>query len=143
MQLSSLCQYAVRAAVSLARHNATGQPVTGAVLSEETGIPLNYVPQVMAELRRANLAESLRGASGGYRLARSPESVSVGDVVRSVNGPLVSVDCLPEGSCRFEAEGCALKKVWSELDAVISRVLDSKKLSDISSNCPEGAHYVI
>jgi len=90
MRISARADYAVRAAVVLAEHYTEGFVSSETVAGAE-GIPAAFLEGILADLRRGGIVESRRGAGGGYRLARDPEDVSVADVIRAVEGPLVYV----------------------------------------------------
>ncbi|MCL6581714.1 MAG: Rrf2 family transcriptional regulator, partial [Firmicutes bacterium] len=86
MRLSTRSEYGVIACCELARHHGEG-PLPLKAVAEEQGIPEAYLEQLVAALRRAGLVRSVRGAQGGYVLSRSPEKITVGDVVRVLEGP--------------------------------------------------------
>src|ERR1700734_1451805 len=90
MRISAKAEYAVRAAVELAA--ATGEkPVKAERLATAQEIPLNFLENILGELRHAGIVRSQRGAEGGFRLAKPAEDVTVADVIRAVEGPLASV----------------------------------------------------
>lgn len=97
-------------------------------------LPLAYLEQLIAELRKAHLVEGTRGVHGGYRLARGPAEISVGDIYRVLEGPIAPVDCTLEdylpGSCVVE-DSCASRSVWSRVRDSIVSVLDSTTLEDL------------
>ena len=88
MRVTAKVDYAVRALVELA---AAGRTVKGDSLAQAQGIPLKFLENILAELRRAGLVGSQRGAEGGYRLQRAAADISVADVIRAVEGPLADV----------------------------------------------------
>ena len=143
MHLSAQCQYAVRAMFSLARHHGEPRPLRAVDLSQETGIPEKYVPQVLGSLKRAGMAVSVRGASGGYRLAREPAAVTVGEVVRAIHGPYVSVDCMRGDGCELDPEGCALRGTWQRVQDAVSDVLDATTFADLVVRSAGTRNYVI
>ncbi len=90
MRISAKADYAVRAAVELAA--ATDEkPVKAERIATAQGIPLNFLENILGELRHAGIVRSHRGAEGGFRLARAPVDVTVADIIRAVEGPLASV----------------------------------------------------
>jgi Rrf2 family protein len=105
-------------------------------------LPLAYLEQLVAELRRAGLVEGTRGLHGGYRLSRGPETITVGEVYRILEGPIAPVECTAEdylpGSCEVE-NGCLSRSVWLRVQESISAVLDSTTLADLQAGCVGGA----
>ncbi|TMM02222.1 MAG: Rrf2 family transcriptional regulator, partial [Actinobacteria bacterium] len=90
MRISAKVDYAVRAAVELAAASAE-KPVKAEAIANAQGIPLNFLENILGELRHAGIVRSHRGAEGGFRLAKPPEKVTVADIMRAVEGPLASV----------------------------------------------------
>ena len=93
MRLSTRSEYGLRALVSLV-HRQGDQPVPLRVIAEDEGISEQYLEQIFVELRRAGFVLSVRGAKGGYRLARPSQDIRVGDVIRLLEGSLAPYDCL-------------------------------------------------
>ena len=91
MRVSAKSDYALRALIELATREG-GEPVSAEELGKLQEIPHGFLQAILADLRRAGVVMSQRGQSGGWRMARDAESVSVADVIRAVDGPLVSVD---------------------------------------------------
>ncbi len=115
MRLSTKGQYGVRALVHLALNHNKG-PTPLREISKYEGISYQYLEQIFITLRRKNLVESIRGAKGGYILARSPESITVGDIVRVLEGPIAPVECVGEGSKDCErSKICVSKNVWEKI----------------------------
>ncbi|MCL4425616.1 MAG: Rrf2 family transcriptional regulator [Firmicutes bacterium] len=132
MKLSTKGQYAVRAMVRLAGWHRQG-PVSLREIAEQENISQQYLEQLFIELRRAKLVTSVRGAAGGYTLSRDPSTISVGDVVRAVEGPLQLVDCLSPGNeecCRL-LETCVSRDVWKKLQDAMVEVMDSLTLDRV------------
>ena len=131
MRTTAKADYAVRAAVELAR--AGDGPVKAEQIAEAQGIPLNFLENILAELRRAGIVRSQRGAAGGYALARAPEDVSVADIIRSVEGPLANVRGLPPDELDYPGAAKPLREVWVALRASVRSVLEQVTLADIAS----------
>jgi Rrf2 family protein len=93
-----------------------------------------YLEQLIMKLRKAGLVESSRGAHGGYRLSAEPRLVTVGEVVRALEGPIVPVECVSEqenpGCCDRETD-CPSREVWRRMRDSINEVLDSTNLADL------------
>jgi len=131
VRITAKADYAVRAAVELAASGGSG-PVKAEQLSEAQGIPLNFLENILAELRRAGIVESRRGAAGGYLLARPPAEVSLADVIRAVEGPLANVRGLSPDGLEYEGSAERLRDVWIALRANVRGVLEQVTLDDVA-----------
>ncbi len=132
MRLSTRGEYGVRTMVELASAYGTG-PVSLGRIADSENLSLAYLEQLIAVLRREGLVESVRGAHGGYQLAMAPEKISVGDIVRALEGPIAPVDCVAEGKegrCGRETV-CATRSVWVSVRDRIAETLDSVTLADL------------
>ena len=87
MKLSTKTRYGVRAVFDIAYHNA-GRPTQARDIARRQEVPLRYLEQIFQELRRANVVDAKRGPKGGYFLSRAPEAITLGDVIRAVQGPI-------------------------------------------------------
>ncbi len=97
MKLSAKVEYGVRAMAVLANHYHVGpQPLPLREVADKEAISLKFLEQIFPDLRRADLVTSMRGSRGGYVLARAPNLIRVGDIVRVVEGPITPVSCLSE-----------------------------------------------
>lgn len=130
MKLSSKGRYAVSAMFDLAAHG-NGCPVTAAQIAKRQGIPLAYLEQLLAKLRRAGLVRTLRGPSGGYVLAKKPAGLSVGDIIRAADGPVALAECVSSAAVCPKSGCCSTKTLWAKLSAKVSRVFDSTSLKDL------------
>lgn len=127
MKLTTRGEYGVLAMYDLAMHYGAG-PVALKVIAARQGISEHYLEQLMRPLRKAGLVRSVRGAQGGYELARAPAEISVGDILREVEGPLSMLDCLADSAACKRSAKCAARSVWELLDRKINDVLDSTTL---------------
>src|SRR5438105_3722940 len=113
MRTTAKADYAVRAAIELA---ASGDgPVKAEALAEAQGIPLNFLENILLDLRRAGVVESRRGAAGGYLLARPADRISLADVIRAVEGPLANVRGMSPESLDYQGSSARLRDVWIAL----------------------------
>jgi len=133
LQVSQRAHYGLRAMTELAK--SYGQRTVS--LSEIAGVehvPAGYLEQLAIPLRRAGLIEGTRGAHGGYQLAKRPEDLTVGAVVRALEGPVAPVECLLleyiPGSCTREPV-CLSRSVWQRVKEGVDSVLDSITLADL------------
>ena len=132
MKLSTKGRYGLRAMIDLAIFSEK-DAVSLSSVAERQHISEGYLEQLMAKLKKAALVTSTRGASGGYQLARAPEEISVGDILRALEGSLKAVDCpglMKEDACG-ESEFCVTKYVWQRMNESITRTVDEIKLSDL------------
>lgn len=127
MKLSTKGEYGLRAMYELALHYGGG-PTPIKLIAERQSISEPYLEQLLASLRRAGLVESTRGAQGGYSLAKTPKEICVGDIIRTLEGPLGPMDCVNEESqdnACARSGGCVTKIVWEKVRDSITQVLDS------------------
>jgi len=133
MRFSNREQLGLRAMVEFARRYDNG--FTSLVeVAEAQGISLSYMEQVVMPLRLANLLESRRGVHGGYSLARPPEQITAGDVIRALKGPLVPIRCLVDDEsvedCVRQAR-CETRIVWLKVRQRLEEALNSITLADL------------
>jgi Rrf2 family protein len=132
MRISAKADYAVRAMVELAA--ATDEkPVKAERIATAQGIPLNFLENILGELRHAGLVRSHRGAEGGFRLSRSADQISVADVIRAVEGPLASVRGAPPEESEYEGASEALLRVWIAVRANLRKVVEHVTVADVAS----------
>lgn len=127
VEISAKVDYAVRAMLSLAAADPD-VPVSVERLATEQGLPQKFLEGIVADLRRAELVLSRRGARGGYRLARPPQQISVGDIIRAVDGPLAEVRGQRPHETVYEGSAAHLGTVWVALRVALRRVLDETTL---------------
>ncbi len=135
MPITSRSEYGMRAMIVLAEQGGD-ELLSASELSRREHIPLKYLEQLLAELKKAGLLISFPGARGGYRLARPAAQIPVGEVVRALDGPLSPMSCVSDGDrapCAFEA-GCKLKPLWSILHGSVQQVLDHTTLEQVASS---------
>ncbi len=123
------------ACYDLARYSGSS-PVTLKSVAERQGISEAYLEQLIGALRRAGLVRSLRGSQGGYSLARRPEDISVGDIIRVLEGPIGPVECVTGDLEAGEGPpcgrvGCVTRPIWERLRDSMTQVLDSISLADL------------
>ena len=130
--ISQKCQYALRALFELAKRHEQGY-VSVPRIAEAQAIPAKFLETILGQLRQAGLVVSRRGVDGGYSLARRPEDLTVGEVLRLVEGPLGPVECLSEGGgteCPFHG-GCAFLDMWRRAHDAVAAVYDETTFRDL------------
>jgi Rrf2 family transcriptional regulator, cysteine metabolism repressor len=128
MKLSAKAEYACLAVLALARHRLEDPPVRIRDIAESHAIPERYLVQILLQLKGAGLVVSTRGASGGYRLARQPEEISLGEVLSAIDGPSE----LPRESLEPAAQ--ALARVWAHVREAERAVLDQTSLAQLAEH---------
>jgi Rrf2 family protein len=130
MRISARADYALRALIELA---AAGEgPVKGDRIAEAQDIPIKFLENILAELRRHGLVDSRRGAEGGYWLRVPAETVTVADVIRIVDGPLANIRGLRPDEIRYPGHAAPLRDVWLALRTSMRGVLEHVTLADIA-----------
>jgi len=126
MILSQKCQYALRALFELAKHYGKG-PVKIAQVAEAQAIPPRFLEVILSQLKQAGFVESRRGNEGGYLLVRPPAGLTVGEVIRFVEGPVGPVNCLEsdvKDICSLR-ESCVFLAMWEKVRKAVSDIYDN------------------
>jgi Rrf2 family protein len=132
VNLSQKCQYAVRAVLELAKQYGQG-PVAISQIAANQAIPQRFLENILNEIRPTGLIDSRRGIQGGYLLARDPATITVGEVIRLVEGPLDPVKCITDqsGPCCPLRESCALIHLWNRAKTAVEAVYDGVSFRDL------------
>jgi Rrf2 family protein len=131
VRISAKADYAVRAAVELAAA-ADERPVKAERIATAQDIPLNFLENILAELRHSGIVRSHRGADGGFRLAKPADKVTVADIIRAVEGPLASVRGGPPEDAHYPGASDALPRVWIAVRANLRSVVEHVTVADIA-----------
>lgn len=141
MKLSTRGRYGVKAMVDLAVHCESNNCVSLKSIAERQGISENYLEQLMAILKKAGFISSIRGAQGGYILNKGCNEISVGDLLRVLEGPLGLVDCVSDGEASGCGTGnckkCVTRNVWERISESVTEVVDSIMLSELVDDYKE------
>jgi Rrf2 family protein len=132
MSVSSKCYYAIRAIYALAEHPGP-EPMKIAEIAEQELIPIRFLEVILSQLKGGGFVQSRRGAEGGYRLARPAEELTVGEIMRYVDGPIAPVDCVSQSrpkECEFHGE-CHFFGFWGRVRQAISSVVDQTTFADL------------
>ena len=130
MKLSTKGRYGLRALIDLALYSEN-ETVSIQSIARRQNISDSYLEQLMRKLRSAGLIVSVIGAQGGYKLARPANEISVGDVLRALEGSLEAVTCGGEDNSCQGADLCVTKFVWERINSSIRDTVDSIKLSQL------------
>ena len=130
MKLSTRAKYGLYAMFYLAQHQGEGPQSLPSIAT--TGVPKQYLEQLLGNLRRAGLVSTVRGAQGGYQLAKKPEEVSILDVIDATEGPLELSECCAtdESPCGRVCQ-CPVRRVWQRLTDSINAEMGKVLLSDM------------
>lgn len=131
MRISTKGRYALRLMLDLALHD-TGENIVLKTIAKRQNISEKYLEQIIGILTKAGFVKSVRGSSGGYRLAREPEEYTVGDILRLTEGSLAPVACVEEGveTCP-KADRCVTLTLWKEFNDAINGIVDRVTLADL------------
>ena len=127
MKLSTRGRYGLKAMFDLALNYGDG-PISLTSIAERQAISVNYLEQLISPLRKANLVESVRGAQGGYMLAKNPEEITVGVILTTLEGPLAPTDCVVvdgDDDICDHSEYCVTKVIYEKIYESITSVVNS------------------
>ena len=131
MMISTKGRYALRVMIDLAEHPTDGY-IPLKLIAERQGISEKYLESIIKLLVRARLLTGLRGKGGGYRLCKSPDQFTTGQILRLMEGSLAPVACLEAGSSPCDRAGeCRTLSLWAGLNDVINKYLDQYTLADL------------
>ncbi|RJP67357.1 MAG: Rrf2 family transcriptional regulator [Candidatus Abyssobacteria bacterium SURF_17] len=132
MSISQKCQYALRATFELAKHVGEG-PVRIADIAKTQAIPIRFLEVILNQLKQGGFVESRRGSTGGYVLTHSPATLTVGEIIRFIEGPLSPVQCIAGSTgdqCPLHGD-CAFLPMWEKVKDALSDVYDSTTFEDL------------
>jgi len=133
LRLSTKGQYGVRAMFEIAKGYKSG-PVTIKEISTAQEVSVAYLEQILNKLRKAGLIVSVKGPGGGYVLSKGPEDISIGAILRELEGPVAITSCLdPKEGC-LRVDGCVTHLLWKSLGENIEAFLDNMTLRDLLKN---------
>ncbi len=138
MKLSTRGKYGLYAMYYLAAHKDDGPQSLQNIAT--IGVPRQYLEQLLGNLRRAGLIGSVRGAQGGYQIARPPSQISVLDVIDALEGPLELSECMTDSSACDRSRGCPVRRTWQKLTDSINRELAGVTLGDMFDECEAKTH---
>ena len=130
MRLSTRTRYGIRAMLELAGNVGRG-PLQLKIIARRQDISVKYLDQLMAMLKSAGFVRSIRGAKGGYVLARAPEQIKLSDVFNCLEGPVVTVECTENENYCARAADCIARQVWVQVQEAVTAVLQSITFQDL------------
>ncbi len=140
MKLSTKGRYGLKAMLDLAVHNNEGHVALKSI-AERQQLSENYLEQLFAALKKAKLVKSVRGSQGGYSLGDRPEKITVGDILRTLEGSMAPTDCVSE-NCGIHdcgnADFCVTRGVWEKIRDGINSVIDNITLQELVDDYHKG-----
>jgi len=138
MKISTQGRYGLRALVDLAEHETSEGAIPLREISKRQDISERYLEQLFAKLRKAGIVRSVRGAHGGYKLNHLPEEITVGSILKTLEGTLAPVECTDETSEDCDRkEYCVTQEVWEEIRKSVEDVIESITLEDLKERSKE------
>ncbi|NMB21091.1 MAG: Rrf2 family transcriptional regulator [Firmicutes bacterium] len=135
MEITKKSEYAVSALVELAQY--PGEFISSKVIASRQEIPVNFLPQIIAQLGSPGWVVGVRGPGGGVRLEVDPSTITLKDVIELIEGPIAISKCL-SGEVICSREGnCPMHPVWEEAQEAFINVLETRTIADLVTNTPE------
>ena len=132
MKVSTKGDYGIRALIELTHHYGEARPVQSGDIAARQHVPESYLEQLLTTLRRAGFIRSVRGPQGGHALVRDPQGLKISEVIVALEGSILPIDCLDEGSPCSKSGGCAQRDLWSQVQNAIFEVLDNTTIADLA-----------
>lgn len=145
MRLSAKTEYAAIAALELARRQGPGEPVRIRAICEAQGVPARFLVQILLQLKAAGIVTSVRGASGGYRLAVAPDEITLDDIRRAVEGQGEGVAPVSSGLADRSRAAAMLASAWADAADAEADALRRVTLADLVARCrpaAEAMYYI-
>ena len=131
MRIPMKVDYGVRALVDLAEHGSAGRPIRTAEIASRESIPEPYLDQVLTTLNKFGFIRSRRGPRGGHVLARPPGEITLDEVVATLEGHTVPLDCLEDPSECVLSDTCAQRDIWRDVEEAVHAVLRTTSVGDL------------
>jgi Rrf2 family cysteine metabolism transcriptional repressor len=130
LRLSTRGRYATRAMLDLAMHYGQG-PILVREISKRQGISERYLEQLLLPLKAAGLVRSMRGAHGGFTLARLPSEIRLIEIVQTMEGSTAPADCVDDAGICAHSRACVTREVWADMKRAADTVLEATTLQDL------------
>lgn len=138
MKVTYKGDYALKAVLDLALHYEK-ELVTSHDLAKRIDAPIKFLEQVLLELRKGGIVVSRRGNIGGYFLAKSPSQITVGDVIRLIDGPIEPISCARDGYSKCaDINKCVFRNIWQRVSQATSDIIDHVTFEDLVSQVNAG-----
>ncbi|MFC1541889.1 RrF2 family transcriptional regulator [Candidatus Latescibacterota bacterium] len=142
LKLTNRGLYGVKALYELARNHGN-TPINIKEISRRQGLPISFLEQVLHQLKTEGIVISHRGVNGGYVLSRSPEEITIGDIIRALEGPIALCECLSktDGDEETEKEAhCVTSRLYKKLGKMVEEAFDSVTLNDLADESIEDTY---
>lgn len=134
LRISKLTDYAIMVMVELT--GARGEVLSAQALADRCGLELPTVSKLLKLLTRSGLVRSFRGASGGYRVERQAEKISVAEIITAIEGPIAMTECsVDTGLCQQE-DSCSLRSNWQRISMAVARAMEQVSLAEMAQPAP-------
>ena len=131
MRLTMKGDYGLRAMIDLAAHYGKG-PIPSSEIAARQLVPEHFLDQLLITLRRTGLLKSQRGPQGGHMLARPPAQITMGEVIRALEGNTAPMECVPNPSSCQLAPGCGMRDIWLQVEAFTQQLLSNTTLEQLA-----------
>lgn len=131
MKISNRSRYGLRAMVYLAKNKRI---CSIKEISQKENIPFDFLEKIVSKLEKEGLVKAQRGFQGGYRLAYSPQKISVGKILKTLESTIFSISCKKDSSSQRKKKKCPIKNVWKKIQNTLTSTLDSVTLADVIKN---------
>lgn len=142
MKISAKCEYACRAVLELSLQFRGDVPIQIQTIADNQKIPKKYLVQILLQLKGAGFVVSIRGKEGGYYLAKPPNKITLGEIIREIDGPLLSVSSADDST----ESARILKGIWQKVENSISHIVDNTTFEEISNEVERlksaGIYYI-
>ena len=132
MKISAKARYAIRSMIYLTINLKSGEHISLKEISEKESISIKYLEQIFTALRKEGLVKSIKGSYGGYILAKQPEEITIGEVIRTIEGEMYTVSGSEKNEFSPESiEYYMITKYWEELNILVNTYFDKKNLAEM------------
>lgn len=139
LKISAKARYALRFVLDVAAHAGDAKPRTGAAIAAAQNISVKFLSRIVIPLREHGIVRSVRGNVGGFRLAKSPDDITLLEIIETMQGPLAILDCLqPRHDCP-KRKNCLARRVWADVNSAFANTLESVTLAHILARDPKAA----
>lgn len=140
MAINQKCQYALRAVFELAKRGQATPCKIGAI-AQAQGIPAKFLENILSSLKSGGFVSSSRGKDGGYTLARNASEITVGQIIRFIQGSLAPVECSADSDICALASDCVFHPLWEKARVALEEVYDGTTISDLVKEQEKHAQF--
>ena len=142
LRISAKGEYALRALLELSLNNHKRGVTSIQEIAQRQDIPLKFLEQILLSMKKAGLIESKRGNTGGYYLLKQPEEITVGEVLKITDGPVMTLACINNPAGCERQTRCHFYPLWQEVNSTVERIIYSTSFADLCGQ-PQGYMYHI